>query len=182
MDSNLEARIGRVDAHRDNVLDALNTVSETQSGFKPSPTRWSVCEIAEHLVLAEEVGILFIWRALESPWQGEHPHRGLTIEQVVERTWKEKEIAPEPATPRFGGPLPYWIARLSACSTLLKKLSVALGDVDLEEVIYPHVLSGPLDAGQRIDFLAFHMERHRQQIQDVIDHPDYPATPRKNVF
>ena len=175
METDLRERIGRVEETRRRVLDELANVTESQGAFKPSPASWSIQEAAEHLVLAEEVGILFIWRATLSPWDGEHPHKGLSIEAVVRKTWKEKEIAPEPATPRFGGPLVYWIERLRGCETSLSRLSERLEGVDLETVIYPHVLSGPLDAGQRIDFLAFHMERHLDQIRAVIAHADYPA-------
>lgn len=170
----VEDRIQRVEATRRLVLDHLDGVSELQSAFKPAPDRWSVQEITEHLVLAEEVGILFIWRATVVPFDGEHTHRGLTIEEVVAKTWKEKELAPEPARPRFGGPLAYWVARLSGCTHLLERLSERLEGEELENIIYPHVLSGPLDAGQRIDFLAFHMERHLRQMKDVCAHEDFP--------
>lgn len=173
--TDLVLRVQRVEDTRRQVLDFLEPVSEAEATFAPSASAWSLQQIAEHLSLAEEVGILFIWRATITPWTGEHPHRGLTIEEVVARTWKDKEIAPEPATPRFGGPLAYWSARLAGCARLLQDLAVCLEDRSLERVIYPHVLSGPLDAGQRIDFLAFHMARHLTQMRVVREHPQFPA-------
>ena len=42
-------------------------------------------------------------------------------------------------------------------------------------MIFPHFLSGPLDAGQRIDFLRFHMLRHRGQIEGMLAQGDIPA-------
>ena len=176
MPSPLEERVANVEAARREVADALAEVRESQAAFKPSPDGWSIQEVAEHLVLAEEVGLLFIWRATLAPWDGEHPHRGLSIEEVVRKTWREREIAPEPATPRFGGPLVYWRERLLGLSSLLDRLASRLASVDLETVIYPHVLSGPLDAGQRIDFLAFHMRRHLEQIRAVQARGDYPGS------
>jgi len=181
MNESLEDRVGLVEASRSKVLETLADVSEADSTLKPSPTSWNIQEVAEHLVLAEEVGVLFIWRASLSPWTGDHPHRGLSIEQVIAATWKEKEIAPEPAAPRFGGPLAYWVSRLAGCEHTLAQLARRLADVDLEDVIYPHVLSGPLDAGQRIDFLAFHMERHLMQIRDVQDLIADGASPSRTI-
>ena len=118
----LETRIARVNETRRRVLDFLDDVSEKQSAFKPAPESWCLQEITEHLALAEEIGVLFIWRAIETPWDGEHPHRGLSIEEVVEKTWETKVEAPEPARPRFGGPLAYWCARLAGAETMLDEL------------------------------------------------------------
>lgn len=35
-------------------------------------------------------------------------------------------------------------------------------------VIAPHVISGPLDARQRLEFIRFHMDLHRRQIEAVL--------------
>jgi hypothetical protein len=81
-------------------------------------------QVEQHLVHAESGGINLIWRAAEgvatgSPvWAGESPNRGLSIEQVVERTWRERETSPDSAVPRMGGPLAYWAAALRSCSGL----------------------------------------------------------------
>ena len=171
----LETRIARVNETRRRVLDFLDDVSEKQSAFKPAPESWCLQEITEHLTLAEEIGVLFIWRAIETRWDGERPHRGLSIEEVVEKTWETKVEAPEPARPRFGGPLAYWCARLAGAETMLAELGRELSGQDLERVIYPHVLSGPLDAGQRIDFLRFHMDRHLGQMAAVRRDPAFPS-------
>ncbi|MCI0665086.1 MAG: DinB family protein, partial [Acidobacteria bacterium] len=39
------------------TLDALEKLSDEQLKFKPAPDRWSVIEVAEHILLAE--GLLF---------------------------------------------------------------------------------------------------------------------------
>ena len=170
----LETQIASVNETRRRVLDFLDDVSEGQSAFKPAPESWCLQEIVEHLALAEEIGGLFIWRAIETPWDGEHPHQGLSIEEVVGKTWAPKVEAPEPARPRFGGPLAYWCARLAGAETMLDELGRELSGRDLARIIYPHVLSGPLDAGQRIDFLRFHMERHLGQMEAVRRDPAFP--------
>jgi hypothetical protein len=50
-----------------------------------------------------------------------------------------------------------------------------LDGLDAESVVFPHFLSGPLDAGQRIHFLRFHIERHRRQIAALMTGPGFPA-------
>ena len=108
-------------------------------------------------------------------WTGEAVHQGLTIEQIIEKTWKPKEQVPEVAKPRWGGPVEFWISMLRNCKPLLESLAQQLEGHDLEKIIYPHIISGPLNVIQRMQFFSFHLDRHRQQIEAIKLHPDYPA-------
>jgi len=94
---------------------------------------------------------------------------------VVARTWQPREIAPEPARPTWGGPLAYWAERLRACRAMVQALAPVLEGLDLERVIHPHPISGPLDARQRLQFLRFHMDRHRDQVARVRAAAGFPA-------
>ena len=58
---------------------------------------------------------------------------------------------------------------------VLEQLADALRGVDLAEIIYPHPISGPLDAQQRREFLRFHLDRHRDQIIRVRSHAAFPS-------
>lgn len=125
------------------------------------------------MTLAEQVGINGIWKALDGyrrgqpVWSGEPIHRGKSIEEVIAATWKEREEVPAVAAPRCGGPLGYWTAALRSCRPVLAQFQNALEGIDLEQIIYPHPISGPLDARQRLEFLRFHLDRHRGQVLRV---------------
>jgi hypothetical protein len=178
---NVKELILAVDTARQQVLNATCSLSSEQGTFKPSSQRWSVAENLEHLVLAEQAGVIFIWEAAEGYkkgqffWEGTSVNAGLSIEEIIEKTWKPKEKAPESATPWLGGPVQYWIAALEACQPVLEKLGGELETLPLSEIIYPHFLSGPLDAGQRLEFLRFHLERHLKQIEALKQETDFPA-------
>ena len=165
---------------RARYIAAVSGVSPAQAVFKPTPTRWSILEITEHLVRAEEAGISGMWRALDGYWRGEAlwsgdpVHRGLPIEEVVAQTWQPKEQVPDVAAPRWGGSLAYWVATLRSKQGVLEDLAKALAGVALEDVIYPHPISGPLDVRQRLEFLGFHMDRHRLQVEALSGEPGYP--------
>ncbi len=166
---------------RARLVQLVAGLSDVQSNYKPHDQTWSTNQYVEHLVLAEMSGVSKIWSAAEGMrkgkpiWQGEHTNRGLTIEEVVARTWKPKEVAPPLVAPRFGGPASYWIENLRSSQQLLERLEPVLEGLPIEALIFPHFLSGPLDAGQRIDFLRFHMMRHRMQIENIIARADFPA-------
>jgi DinB superfamily len=171
--------INEVRNSRSRVLAAVDNLSPAQGAFKPAPDQWCINEILEHLVLAEQSGITKMWLAADGVrsgrpvWTGVHTNRGLSIDAVVARTWKAQEAAPALCAPVFGGPLAYWKEAFALCERLLEALHPALEGLDVENVIYPHFISGPLDLGQRLEFLRFHMNRHNSQIKRVKQTPRF---------
>jgi hypothetical protein len=172
--------IADVAASRQRVVATVQWLTPEQEAFRPAPGEWSVPQVVEHLVLAEQAGINRIWQASEGVrwgqpvWRGEPVHRGVPIEAVIARTWPERAEAPLWVVPTAGGPLVYWVARLLACQPVLEALDETLRGLDLAEVIFPHPLSGPLDGHQRLEFLRWHLDHHRQQIEDIVAAPAFP--------
>ncbi len=161
-----EARFG--------VLALTAALDDAAGARQPGEGEWPAQAIVEHLVLAEQSGVQFIWRAArgvrsgEPIWIGEHVHRGLPIADVIAHTWRFREEAPPNATPQQAAPLSYWRALLEAQQPILAALAQELSGLDLESVIYPHFLSGPLDARQRLEFITWHIAHHRQQLEAVL--------------
>jgi hypothetical protein len=163
------------------LLASVAELSDIQGGFKASADEWRIVEILEHLYLAELGGITKTWSALNDVragrlWSGPLPHRGKSIEEVIAATWKPKEVAPSTATPRFGGPLAAWRTAFRHLPSLLQDLADELEGQRLEDIVFPHLISGPLDARQRLEFLRFHIERHTAQVQHVRSSTGFPAS------
>jgi hypothetical protein len=192
-DDQVARLVAQVAQARRNVLGAVAGLGGDQEAFRPAPGEWSVPDILEHLFLAEQVGINRIWHAAQAArqghpaWDGDAPHRGRNIDEVIEETWaissrgpisvRTTEDAPPAAVPQLHGPLGYWEACLRANQLVVEQLGGALGGLDLAAVIYPHVVSGPLDARQRLEFLRWHLDHHRQQIEDLKAAPGFPDRP-----
>jgi hypothetical protein len=172
--------IKQVEVARQNFIESCAALNYEQSNFKTSPGEWSIAQNVEHIVWAERSGTNGIWKAIEGArnnnpvWTGEAVHHGLSIEQIVQRTWKPKEKAPEIAQPRWGGPIEYWISSLNGCQNTLNDLVKALDGFNPEKIFYPHPISGPLNVFQRMEFLHFHLERHQAQIESIKRNPDFP--------
>ncbi|GAB3024818.1 DinB family protein [Spirosoma pulveris] len=168
--SPLDQLLDDVASARTQYTYEVEKLTEEQAHWKPSADEWSATEITEHLYWAEHGGIWGMWRAFHAHqagtpiWTGELVHRGLPIETIIERTWQEKEIVPLIAAPRMGGPVAFWLSAFNSLQQPLRDLSTALADADLESIIHPHPLSGPLDIRQRFEFLRFHIDRHRKQV------------------
>jgi hypothetical protein len=173
--------IDDVAAARERFLAVVGQPDAEQATFNPTAAAWSIVDVVEHITLAEQVGINGMWKALEGVrvgrpvWKGDPVHHGLPIEAVIAATWREKEDVPPIAAPRWGGPVGYWMAALRGCQPVLESLGRELESVDLERVIYPHPISGPLDARQRLEFLRFHLDRHAVQIQRIREARGFPA-------
>ena len=177
----LKFQIAEVEIARTNFISALRGLSSNQINFKPLPGSWTIAEVAEHIVWAEKVGVNKIWKALNGVkngdpiWEGPNENEGLTIEEIIQKTWKAKESVPEIAKPKWGGPIEFWIASLESCSSVLPKLEAELEGMDLGTIIFPHPISGPMNVIQRISFLRFHMNRHQKQIERIKSHPNFPS-------
>ncbi|MFN8357263.1 MAG: DinB family protein [Spirosomataceae bacterium] len=166
--------INDVCASRQRYLQQIAQLSQVQAEWKPSADVWNVIEITEHLFWAEQGGILSMWKAVlahqqgKTVWEGEDVHQGLAIEVVVERTWQPKEIVPAVAAPRLGGPIGYWASMLQSLDTPLQALGHQLSDESLAIMTPPHPISGPLNLQQRLEFLRFHIDRHYQQVEQLL--------------
>jgi hypothetical protein len=180
--SELSRLIQEVEDARRRFVEVVVALRPEQAHFKPAPEVWSAVENTEHIVRAENGGINGMWKAVEGAetgnpvWEGDTPHRGKSIEQIIAETWKEKEQVPPVAAPTWGGPLEFWITALQANESLLRALGRALEGHDLGAIHYRHPISGPLDMRQRLEFLRFHLDRHRKQVEALRSHPDFAAS------
>jgi hypothetical protein len=165
---------------RSRLLERVRGLSTAQGAFKADSAEWSIAENVEHLVLAAQGSINRVWAAAEGVrhgqrvWAGEPVHRGKSIEQIVAETWAPRQQAPDIATPRRRGPLAYWIVAIQCNQPLLEALPAALAQLDPAEVITPHPVSGPWDARQWLEFVQFHLDLHRQQIEGVMRGSGFP--------
>jgi hypothetical protein len=154
-------------------IDEVSVFSESQSKWKSSSESWCATDITEHLFWAEQGGVLGMWKALHAHrhgkpvWEGDEIHRGLPIEEIIKRTWKEKENVPAIAAPRMSGPIKFWIISLASLQQQLNEMVKELTDADLSIMTYPHPISGPLNMRQRFEFLRFHLNRHEEQLKEI---------------
>ena len=170
--------INDVNSARRRVLATVENVSPDQEQLRLGPDEWSVPQVIEHLVLAEQGGIYGMWTALQAArngdgdWDEDLPHRGRTIEEIIALTWREREDAPPAAVPDIDGPLAFCVTELEACQYLLASLGTALHGLDPETIIHPHFLMGPLDVNQRLQFLRWHLDHHRAQIVEILENSE----------
>jgi hypothetical protein len=170
MNKALNKLINKVEISRNRYLAEVNKLTQQQAEWKPSPNAWNAIEITEHLFWAEQGGLFGMWKIIQAHkegkigWSGDAIHSGLSVEEIIEKTWKEKEIVPAVAAPRLGGTIAFWSASLHSLQGILEKLGEELNDDSLEIMTHPHPISGAMNVRQRLEFLRFHIDRHLNQV------------------
>lgn len=171
----VEQLIDEVAVARNEFIALIENINEQQGTFKPSAVGWNITDITEHLFWAEQGAIFGMWKILYAIRNGtairtyESEHKEWTVEQIIAQTWKEKEQVPPMAAPRLGGTQVFWRLSLAGLQYLLEAFGKELQFDELRLQAHPHPISGAMDFQQRIEFLRFHILRHKIQAQSIID-------------
>ncbi|MCC6856952.1 MAG: DinB family protein [Bryobacterales bacterium] len=158
-------------------LEAILGLSPAQWTFKPAPERWSVAEVAEHLLLSED-SLYFevvndIMRSPESPHHP--PVRSMDRQALLSpQDRSAKATAPEYLTPG-----PAWSSPEALAAEFRKRRDRAItyvraaGD-ELRKHFVSDPASGSLDACQCFLVLSGHTRRHVEQILEIRRDPQFP--------
>jgi hypothetical protein len=173
--SAVEELILDVSIARKNYTKLIECYTQEQAQWKRAHEEWCMVEITEHLFWAEQGGILGMWKSIDAIREGkterkyESIHQDMPIEQIIELTWQPKEKVPAVAAPRLGGPLAFWCNSLNNLQGLLESFGRHMNNEELRLQAHPHPISGPMDFQQRLEFLRFHINRHREQVLVLIN-------------
>ena len=157
------------------VLEATKGLSEAQWNFKPTPDRWSVAQVMEHIAAAEDFLMTLDKEKVMTAPAGE-PGRDVkktdegVLAMVPDRSHKVQ--APEPLVPtnRFGSPegsIKHFVESRATTEDFVKN-TMGMRDHVLESPM------GKLDAYEFVLLVAAHSERHTKQINEVKADPNFP--------
>lgn len=165
----------RLRTTQESLLRCLQGVSPGQLAFRPGADRWSIAEIAEHLVLMEGSTLPLLKHMLATAHSEEPaPRKDESIVRVI-RNRARKAQAPEAMLPagRYDS--------VEQIESMFRRLRggvlryVETCNDDLRGHVYPHPAVGELDGYQWLLFVNAHVERHMLQIEEVKKSAGYPA-------
>jgi hypothetical protein len=174
--TDLERGLQYLETTKKNIVDATRGLSDAQWNFKPSPFKWSVAQVMEHIAASEDL----LRQMAEGQIKQQSPpvpDRDLkktddrVLELIPDRSRKFQ--APEQLRPRnqFGSPegsLKHFLESREKTIALLKNTP------DLRAHVVDSGLLGKIDAYERILFVAAHSERHTKQLNEVKADPKFP--------
>lgn len=165
------------------VVGATKGLSQAQWNFKPAPERWSIAEIVEHMVLAQDLILGPVREQLaKAPAPNERDNSlvdAVVVNQLPDRTAKFK-------APDFLQPTGRWtpaiaMDRLLRNYTQLTEYLVTTPDLRQHAVDAPPLKAvskgayDSMDGYQWVLAAAAHTERHTKQILEVKADPNFPA-------
>jgi len=156
-------------------LDAVDSVSDAQWTFKAGPDRWSIGEVAEHLVLAEAGLFTTATKSVAAPaddnWTATVGKTEMLKRALPNRTTKVD--APQEIRPRGDLTRAQVMARFK--EQRARTLAFAQEtEAPLKAHTAPNPFFGAINAHQLLLYIPLHNLRHDQQIAEVKAAPGYP--------
>lgn len=161
------------------LLKSIENLSEEQWKYKPAPERWSVGEVAEHIVLAEASLFANVEKALANTpnpdWEAKTKGKTEFLERVLLNR-NGKAQAPESIVPSGKLSRDEVIARFKAVRARTMKFA-STTDLSLKDhtAEHPFPIFSTLNAYQWLIYVPLHNLRHNQQIAEVKASKGFPA-------
>jgi hypothetical protein len=156
-------------------IAATDGLSAAQLAFKPTPTRWSVAEVSEHIAAAEDMLMGLAAQAMKAPARTEPTNvkeiDDFVLTAIADRSGKVQ--APEPLIPtkRFGS---QEATMKHFKETRAKTIAFLTENKGLRAHAVDSPLGKKLDPFQWVLFVSAHAERHTKQINEVKADPNFP--------
>lgn len=166
-------------ASRERLLEAVEGLTDEQRTFRPAPTRWSVADCVEHIIVVENFVLDSMQKVLatapEPARQAEVRGKDeIILEQVPARNRRvtgPPQVMPTGRWPEFEDRL----RRFEAVRERTVRLA-GVTQADLRSHFFPHPILGDLDCYQWLLFLCTHCERHVRQLEEVKADPQFPRS------
>lgn len=159
-------------------LDRLEHVSEAQWHWRPAPFRWSVGEVAEHIMLTENRLFGALQMAMAAPtnpnWQAKTTGKDTFIERAVPSRAVHVQ-APLEIRPTGKLSREEVIQRFKALRVRVMEFAQKT-----DEPLKAHTIEHPMPAFNTLNaydwlvYIPMHTERHLKQMAEVMASPGYP--------
>ncbi len=159
-------------------FEMIENLSEAQWKYKPAPERWSVAEVAEHIILAEKLLFASVEKALAAPpnpeWQTKTAGKTEFLERVMVSRDRRAQ-APEQIQPQGKWTLAETLSRFKEVRARTLKFTEQT-DLPLKAhtLDHPFPVFSTLNAYQWLIYIPLHHLRHNQQIAEVKASTGFP--------
>lgn len=161
---------------RAEFLAAVDGLTDAQWKWKPAPDRWSVAEVAEHVVLAEAGQFANVKKCIaaapDPDWEVKSNGKTERLVAVLAPRLGKAQAA-EAIVPKGAMTQAEVRERFLRLRTEIVKFAVET-DAPLKQGIVDNSFFGPLNGYQWLIYAPLHTMRHDKQIGEVKATPGYP--------
>ena len=172
----LADRVTTLDRARTEFLAAVGAATDAQRRFRPSPESWSMLEVTEHCVLAEEKSVLGMLKG---------PPPGTTVTPIAHvRMWMVRlvmksdirvKVPVARVVPTGDVALPELAARWDESRRGLGAFLERIAETDAGLARFRHPIGGWVTAAEGVAFLAGHIGHHARQLGRIRRAAGFPA-------
>lgn len=165
-------KFGELERLREEVLEAIDDVSEARLVDAPAPGKWSPAQIMYHVAGAEHGALAYIRKKTQTPESV--PRAGLKCAVMARLLviglaspfkFKAPRVAADvPDTPSLREVVDQW----AATRVELREMIQTFPDDLLRRAIFRHPVVGRMNMSQTIDFMIAHLRRHSKQLTRAI--------------
>ncbi len=172
MNKQFEQAFDALENKRKALFASLKPYSDEVLNRKPAPDAWSVNEVIDHLLIAEEASLQYLQKKTrdisKEGLAGFAGWRRLTVVKllfVLPIKFKVPAlVAPTKTDYRLTDLENRWAGVRNQTHILLAQL----GDADLNKTIWKHTIAGKMNIYQMMEFFTIHFDRHRKQIERTL--------------
>lgn len=173
----LSTRLTILDTVREAFLASVRAASPVQQAYQPTPQSWSVLEVTEHLVLAEE-------KSLEGMLNGPPPgttvtliaHLRMGMVRLVMKSDIRVKVPVARVMPQGQATLPELDARWGESRRGLAAFLEGIPEVDAGAARFRHPIGGWVTASEGVAFLAGHIGHHARQLDRIRRAAGFPSS------
>lgn len=163
----IERQLRTLDARRNALFDELASGSPEELGLRPSPGKWSILEIVEHLVVAE--GVVFLdfpplASLMARPRRWKHRFAYLVVYFVLRFGVRVQTPSPK-MNPEGGQSLDESRRRWDENLEHLRSYAAGLDRKALRQALFRHPAVGPITLSQALTLDLLHLRVHARQIR-----------------
>ncbi|HMQ49511.1 MAG TPA: DinB family protein [Saprospiraceae bacterium] len=170
----IDQQLSKMDEELRLLLDRMKSYSDNTLNQSPGAGHWSVLQIMQHLMLAEQLSLNYVKKKLS--YQPKLPHSGLGSRFRI-ALLNFYQLLPL----KFKAPTNVGDEKLKTNRTLadisaewlnnraqLRSYLNELPDELFHKAVYKHPFAGRLSLGGMLSFFSGHFGRHRKQIERTL--------------
>ena len=167
----IEKLLHKSEEKRSELLQVLEALTDEEFTEKPKAGEWSVSQVINHLIDAENSTMGYISKKLQgginlkdSGVKSQLNSTALKLALKSNKRFKAPSILREPANKPKEKSLKTW----NKTREMLAELFMSIEPVLLKKEIFKHPVAGYLNAEQTLHFINDHMGHHEKQIIRII--------------
>ena len=170
MISNIQEKFESLTVKRTEFLKHLESLSNELITFKAGADKWSIVEVVEHLVIAEDDLLTQLSKNVPASTldpKSKTPDKYQTVIKVMERDIPV-DVPDKRAEPKGRLTL---VELLNQWDDIRKKLQGLLSEINTEnrdDAVYRHPYGGPLNIEETLQFIDVHFDNHMRHIDRIL--------------